>query len=747
MPSRGFTVDTQNRSDVVAFWHAIYQASEGYEDRINWTGNYSSNAGTTSITFVRDVERRINFYRAMVGVSADIEINTNDTVNIFASDVSPNIPSSTTKKTEASQAAAYMVARARMANQAINHNPPPSTPAWSPTAWNGAARGNFTYGYFGPGAMDAYMREFEESNAATTFWNAVVGHRRWMLYSRATNFATGDIPGEFIYPNTIRYSANSLYVVPKNSELASPAQQFIAYPPAGYFPARLNSPFWSLGYPGGNFYNAQVEMRDSDGNLVPTNIITQTSTDMGRGDPSVVWNILAPEATATSVGADRTFYIRVTGITGSGVPSEFEYSVTLINPDIQNDELIVTGSSSPPTSKSANYLVSWPVSTEAVQVNTFTKSFSQWNEGAEYNNLPDTIIDHTWGSYPLITSPIQSYGSISGSKTFRLTHPVSYDSMTNGVPEEIFEINREVLTKPSMNSTFNFKYKMGYMLSASSLAIECTQDDGATWQAIGSRIDGIGTSSMTLPNTIVQWSATIPPSESPYRFRFRYFKNDPTGSTFNHQNPSHTALPTGIFIDDITTTNCTWFDLKKINDVPTPLTYFTLNAEAVGIIGVIPNGSTYYLRQRIKLGNHWFPYGSAKEVVTTDTPITGFDGWLAYEYPGLTGGFSGSHAGDGIPNGIKFGFMLNPLLKSASRDQISFYTSPARSGEESYVSITRAANGIRDEVSAEWSDTLEADSWSSEGVIINYSNEDQTAMATAPAGTGKRFLRWKVTAP
>ena len=75
VPTRGFTVDTDNRNDVVSFYHAIYMASEGYQNRIAWTGNHGSDAtgaeGTVSPAFVDDVERRINYFRAMAGVKAE----------------------------------------------------------------------------------------------------------------------------------------------------------------------------------------------------------------------------------------------------------------------------------------------------------------------------------------------------------------------------------------------------------------------------------------------------------------------------------------------------------------------------------------------------------------------------------------------------------------------------------------------------------------------------------------------------
>ena len=74
----GFTVDRQSRMDVVSFWHAVYQESEGYEGRIDWAGA----PGTTSAAFKGDVQRRLNYYRAMAGMRADMGMNTGSTVLI-----------------------------------------------------------------------------------------------------------------------------------------------------------------------------------------------------------------------------------------------------------------------------------------------------------------------------------------------------------------------------------------------------------------------------------------------------------------------------------------------------------------------------------------------------------------------------------------------------------------------------------------------------------------------------------------
>ncbi|RYG86395.1 MAG: hypothetical protein EON58_21780, partial [Alphaproteobacteria bacterium] len=173
MYSAGFTVNNYDRNDVVAFWHAVYKASEGYQDRIKWTGNYTGNNGTIANAFVDDVERRLNYFRAMCGVDANAVVNSN--ANVLINLLDPFKPSLSTSKAEAAQNAALMLSRnfntTTGANPAMSHNPPSSLIGWSPSAWNAAANGNLAFGVFGPGAVTEYMLEELSSGTAVSSWN------------------------------------------------------------------------------------------------------------------------------------------------------------------------------------------------------------------------------------------------------------------------------------------------------------------------------------------------------------------------------------------------------------------------------------------------------------------------------------------------------------------------------------------------------------------------------------------------
>jgi hypothetical protein len=94
-------VDPTNRTDVLASYQTIYTASENYAANMAWTGSVSGGvAGTTSAAFKEDVRRRINFYRALSALPADITFDAT--------------------KSAKDQEAALMFAR----NGQLSHEPP-----------------------------------------------------------------------------------------------------------------------------------------------------------------------------------------------------------------------------------------------------------------------------------------------------------------------------------------------------------------------------------------------------------------------------------------------------------------------------------------------------------------------------------------------------------------------------------------------------------------------------------------------
>jgi len=160
----GFIVDTESRNDVISFWNCVYMESEGFES-----------LSPTSTDFKNDVQRRINYYRAMAGMTASIDLTSTSTVvSDSGTPSNAQVNANTTKQAAAEAAAAMLSANTSeffnnggVANGSDNpHNPPLSWISDPNIARNGAFHSNLAIGLYGPGAIDAYISEDE----AVTFY-------------------------------------------------------------------------------------------------------------------------------------------------------------------------------------------------------------------------------------------------------------------------------------------------------------------------------------------------------------------------------------------------------------------------------------------------------------------------------------------------------------------------------------------------------------------------------------------------
>lgn len=603
MYSAGFRVNNQDRNDVVAFWHAVYQASEGYETRVNWTGNYLGNNGTVSNAFLDDVERRLNYFRAMCGVDANVIVNSGSSVFINLADLFK--PPSSLSKGAAAQNAALMMARnfnpSTGANPALSHNPSPGLIGWSTSAWNAAANGNFAFGIYGPGAITEYMIEELSKNSAMSSWNTLVGHRRWCLYPPATDYATGDQPGS----GPTKPPTNVLYVMQQPTELLEETTRgFIAYPPAGYVPAQINSPYWSLSCEGADFSFATVKMTDAAGKAVP---LVNVQRNNSYGHPAIIWEV-SDAVSLRSVYSDTRFNVQVTGIGGEGISSSHSYSVTLIDPDRITSNQSLSGPAKVSVKKPATFTFVSPAGAEAVQVVSAISRSTVWKENAE-QAAKARMVDGTGSNYPLIvqTSSFAGFGHVSGSAAFRLTFPTSYDSIQRGVPEQFFELEREII--PGSKSKLNFLYRRGFMTRSSVLAVEMSSNGGLTWKTIGSPIKGVSDTQYDMAVSFA--SIPLAKSTTPVRIRFRYYTTG--GAIYTHE--AAPTYPTGIFIDDITVKNAAWLEIRKANVLSAATRTFTFSKKTSG--AKLAKGDKWHLRLRTKLGGKWFVHGPSKIVTIT----------------------------------------------------------------------------------------------------------------------------------
>jgi hypothetical protein len=249
-PRGGLFVNPQSRNAVIEFYNTYYVMPENLDPQ--WTGDAAAcNAGATSEAFRAAVLRRINFFRAMAGVPADITFS--DEYNRKA------------------QAAALMMS----ANRALNHYPDSS---WNCYSADGADAANSSNLHLvaSPNAIDDYMRDDGDINS-------VVPHRRWLLYPQTRQMGTGDVFGQNGYP-----AANALWVIDEPhyfDERPATRDGFVAWPPPGYVPQDLIFDRWSISFGGADFSDATVSMT-INGQTVP---LTAAVDDSGYGEPTIVW--------------------------------------------------------------------------------------------------------------------------------------------------------------------------------------------------------------------------------------------------------------------------------------------------------------------------------------------------------------------------------------------------------------------------------------------------------------------------
>lgn len=432
----GFAVDPTSRRDVLAFYHTIYTASENYAANRQWTGNVTTGVpGTTSAAFKADVLRRINFYRALCGLPADIALN--DTLNAKC------------------QEAALMFS----ANSNIDHFPPTSWTHYTANAAEAAGKSNIAYGSHGPGSVDAYMEDFGSNNTA-------VGHRRWLLYPMAQTMGTGDVPASAGKPE-----ANAIWVI-GNFKSSAP-KKFTAWPSGGYVPNELVPARWSLSFPGANFSSATVAM-SLNGASVPLQVVSRSLSNIG--DNTIVWEPLGLDLVSRG---DLTCNVTVAGISGTGVPTSQSYSVTLFHPGVLGESVVING---PPAASLAGQVYTFPslAQADAYELRVSSLSGTLWSEGAEFDA---GVVDGTSTSYALRQSDVKR----SGASAFHLTIP-SFAEVFQG-----FEIARDIV--PSDSSQVVFYHLFRYVTTTTRLSFEVSDDAGSTWTELWSRNGNGSTSS------------------------------------------------------------------------------------------------------------------------------------------------------------------------------------------------------------------------------------------------------------
>jgi hypothetical protein len=240
------------------------------------------------------VLQRINYFRRTAGLPDNITLDL--------------------VKNSKCQAAALMMS----ANGSLSHYPPTSWECYTAAGAEAAGKSNIALGYHSTSAIAAYMNDFGTNNDA-------VGHRRWILYSRAKVMGDGSTG-----------NAHALWVIGDFGAAPVNMPSFIAWPPEGYVPSPLVYGRWSFGIPGASFTSSTVRMTDAQHNPIALQV---RPIKNGYGDNTIVWE---PEGIIRNSEADVTYHVAVENVVVGGETKTYFYDVIIVQPTAQSADTDVS---------------------------------------------------------------------------------------------------------------------------------------------------------------------------------------------------------------------------------------------------------------------------------------------------------------------------------------------------------------------------------------------------------------------
>ena len=497
-PTGPFTVNTAKREEARNFFNTVYAVSEGFS--IGWTGNLGTcTPGTTDAAFRNLVAIRINYFRAMAGIPANIAFD----------------PIFNTKD----QAAALIMS----ANNSLSHFPPTTWTCYSADGYEAAGKSNIALGNAGPDAVTAFIEDSGSNNT-------VVGHRRWLLYPQTQLMGTGDVPD-----TGANYAGNAIFVQDGHYSDPRPSTRdnFVSWPPPGFVPYPVIFARWSISFPNANFSSATVTMSTNSVNIP----VTRETVANGYGENTLVWypTSLNPAQSYAwpRPSADTVYNISVQNVTVSGSPRSFSYSVTVFDPQVPGPDTVlpaISGPDQPAVNQSNIYNFAAVTNATAYQWRQTQRVAFTATEGAE-NDLTYFVTDTAPDYNVSVSSP-----RASGSFAFHLAHTQPAD--------QILSFIRALL--PGTNGQMQFKSRLGWATSAQIANVQVSLDQGSSWLTVYNQA-GTGDSGESSFNMRTISLSSFAGRSILVRFNYQYLNNS---SRFPQSDPG-----VGWYIDDISFSN------------------------------------------------------------------------------------------------------------------------------------------------------------------------------------------------
>lgn len=490
----GFTLDVSQREAVRLFYKTVFASSANVAS--GWSGSTTGcAAGDTSAAYKAATLRRVNWFRAMAGVPASVQLDA-------------------TFNAKAQQAALMMAA-----NNQLSHFPPASWACYTATGAEAAGKSNLALGRAGADSIaEGYMRDSGANNAA-------VGHRRWLLYPQTQLMGVGDADGSV--------KANALWVFDANLFGPRPAvrDDFVAWPPAGYVPHAAVYPRWSFSYPQADFSAAVVTMTQ-DG--VPLATRTEPVSN-GVGENTLVWfpGSYADGMIWARPAGDTVYRVTLSNVLVGGVARSFTYAVVVFDADVATSSITLAGSAAALVGQPAAYSFGAQPGATGYQWRSVGVTPYSLADGAEAGsgNFTASIS----AGYDVLAADVAG----TGGRSYHLAH-------TQGA-DQTLTLNAVLV--PGAAGVLQFSSRLG-LASPSQLAlVEVSLDDGASWAAVfqqAGQQSGV-TSSFGETTFSAKTVSLAPYAGHAIRLRWRYAFS--SGSFY----PQATA-GVGWYVDDITLT-------------------------------------------------------------------------------------------------------------------------------------------------------------------------------------------------
>jgi uncharacterized repeat protein (TIGR02543 family) len=552
----GFSLNTSSRETSRIFYRTVYASSENVP--IGWTGNVANGTeGTTTADFKDAVLRRVNYFRAMAGVSGNIAFDSTFSAKC--------------------QKAALMMS----ANNNLSHAPPNTWTFYSADGAEAAGKSDLFLGYSGPAAITGYIEDFGSPNAA-------VGHRRWIFYPQTKTMGSGDIPDNDFE------AANALWVVTSDFGTARPTvrDEFVAWPPPGYVPYQLVFPRWSFSYPGANFDNATVTMKKGTASVA----VEVESRGAGAGENAIVWAWTGldedkPMPVPTAPTSDTEVKVEVKGVMINNVARNFSYTVTLFDArksGTDTEWAMVEGNPMASPGAASTYTCDAVTNASAYQFRSAKLSPLTATEGAE-NGIDNVTVEAAAG-YPIVSSAYHA----GGVNSFHFSTPA--------FGRQSIILKRTALL--AANSQLTFKSRFAYATDEQVARVFVSPDDGVSWDSL---FIAKGTNSAASSFTAQTVSLAAYANRTLLvRFSFGYEDNG-NGSAY-----TDIADNIGWYLDDIAFTNAQELTDITMGSVSANRSY-QFNPPAAGNYTVQARGQFF--------GNHLFEWGPALAVTAaTDDP-------------------------------------------------------------------------------------------------------------------------------